>query len=332
MHAIVRLAAGMLLIAACNSQKPQTSGGSVQGRPNDTGSSTMTDSDTTQPITPPRSTLEQVKRWAPAGHNVGAVEITIPGVDVFMVTPPDGPAPPADGVRPYAIVAVAGGPGGKIHERDEVMRAAIAATRDAAALARLALLVSRKQGELLLGATTDEQRKAKVTAPAIAGNAVEFWVWTTGVGRMLERGRLDLATGAVAYGPPPVGQDDAVANAIAALAGTSVSMHAMALKTLGGACASDPKARQALLDTLAGHTRDDTRAAAADAAPACGAAGVDALIKAMEQDRSNTVRWKAATALGAIGDAKARPALEKAAKSDSPELQYAAKQALGKLK
>jgi hypothetical protein len=330
MHAIARLAAGVLLVAACNSQKPQTSGGSAQGRPN-TGSSTMSESDATPPTTPPRSTLEQVQRWAPAGHTVGAVELAVPGVDVFMVSPPSGPVP-ADGVRPYAIVAVAGGAGGKLLERDEVVRAAIGATKDAAILARLAMLVSRKQGELLLGATTDEQRKAKVTAPAIAGNAVEFWVWTTGVGRMLERGRLDLSTAAIAYGPPPVGQDDAVANAIAALAGTSISMHAMALKTLGGACASDPKARQALLDTLAGHTRDDTRAAAADASPACGAAAVDALIKAMEQDKSNTVRWKAATALGAIGDAKARPALEKAAKSDSPELQYAAKQALGKLK
>lgn len=63
-----------------------------------------------------------------------------------------------------------------------------------------------------------------------------------------------------------------------------------------------------------------------------GAAAVDALIHAMEDDKSNTVRWKAATALGAIGDTKARPALEKAAKSESPEVQYAAKQALGKLK
>jgi hypothetical protein len=33
-----------------------------------------------------------------------------------------------------------------------------------------------------------------------------------------------------------------------------------------------------------------------------------------------------------IGDAKARPALEKAAKSDSPEVSYAAKKSLGKLK
>jgi len=44
------------------------------------------------------------------------------------------------------------------------------------------------------------------------------------------------------------------------------------------------------------------------------------------------VRWKAATALGVLGDAKAGPALEKAAGSDTPEVQYAAKQALGKLK
>jgi hypothetical protein len=283
------------------------------------------------PAAPPQTTLEQVQRWAPKVHTVAPAGIAVPGIDIFMVSPPDGPVPP-DGMRPYVIVGVAGGPGSKLLERDELMRAAVAATQDATTLARLAMLVHRKQGELLTAATTDEQRKAKVTAPTVIGNAVEFWVWTTGVGRMLERGRIDLATGALDYGRPAPGQDEAIANAIAGLAGTSVSMHAMALKTLGGACASSAKAKQALLDTLARHTRDDTRAAAADAAVACGAAAVDPLIHAMEQDKSNTVRWKAATALGAIGDAKARPALEKAAKSDSPELQYAAKQALGKLK
>jgi hypothetical protein len=283
------------------------------------------------PAAPPRSTLEQVQRWAPAGHTVAPAGITVPGLDLFMVSPPDGPVP-ADGMRPYSIVGIAGGVGGKLLERDELMRAAAQATKDAPTLACLAMLVHRRQGELLTAATTDDQRKAQVAAPAIVGNTVELWVWTTGVGRMLMRGRLDLSTGALDYAQPAVGQDDAVANAIAGLAGTSASMHAMALKTLGGACASDPKAKQALLDTLAHHTRDDTRAAAAAAATACGPAAVDPLIHAMEHDQSNTVRWKAATALGVIGDAKARPALEKAAKSDSPELQYAAKQALGKLK
>lgn len=333
MHAIAPLVAGALLAAACNSKTPQASGGSALGRPNETGSSTMTtppDAPPPTPTAPPRTALEQVQRWAPAGHTVGPEALAVPGLELFRVSPPVAGIP-ADGARPYSIVAVAGGVGGKLLEREEVLRAAIAATRDAPTLARLAILVHQKQGELLLGAATDEQRKAKVTAPAIVGDAVELWIWTTGVGRMLERYRLE-ASGRLVFVPQVASADDVVAGAIASLAGTSVSMHAMALKQLAGACAADPKARQALLDALAGHAREDTRAAAADAAPACGAAAVAPLIKAMTQDGSNTVRWKAATALGAIGDAKARPALEQALKSDSPELQYAAKQALGKLK
>jgi len=194
------------------------------------------------------------------------------------------------------------------------------------------MIIHHRPGELLESAVTDEQRRAKVTAPAATGGGIDFWIWTTGVHRMLVHLRLDLATGALAAVTPGGAPADAVAKAIAALAGTSVSLHASALKTLGAACASDPKAQKALLGALAGNARDDVRAGAADAAAGCGAAAVDPLLRAMEQDKTPTVRWKAATALGAIGDARARPALEKAARGDNPELQHAAKQALGKLK
>jgi hypothetical protein len=283
------------------------------------------------PSAPPRSTLEQVQRWAPAGHTVGGAGVEVPGLDVFMVSPPDAPIPD-DGARPYAIVAVSGGAGGKLLEREEVLRAAFAATKDAAKLAELAVLVHHVEGEVLDGPQDDPQRKAGVTAPALtSGGALELWVWTTGVGRMLEHYRVD-ASGRLERIPQVVSADDAVASAVASLAGTSISSQNNAIKKLAGLCAANPKARQVLLDALAGHKRDDTRAAAADASPACGAAAIAPLIKAMEQDRSGTVRWKAAAALGAIGDAKARPALEKAAKSDSPELAAAAKLALGKLK
>lgn len=332
MHAIAAFLAGVLLAAACNS-KPQGSGTPAPSRPDDTGSSKMTPPPPDPPpTTPPKSALEQVQRWAPAGHTVGAAGVDVPGLDIFMVSPPDAPVP-ANGMRPYSIVAVAGGVGGKLIEREEVIRAAGAATQDPVKLARLAMLVLRKQGELLMGATTDDQRKAKVTAPQAIPGGIEFWIWTSGVGRMLEHYRLDLARAALEYvSPAPPSANDAVANAVTSLAGTSTSMHASALKTLAGLCATDPKAKQALLDALARHSRDDTRAAAADASAACGAAAVEPLIHAMEQDKANIVRWKAAAALGVIGDAKARPALEKAAKSDSPEVSYAAKKALGKLK
>ncbi|HWU86449.1 MAG TPA: hypothetical protein VN253_04215, partial [Kofleriaceae bacterium] len=249
MHAIVALLAGMLLAAACNSQKTQGGAGSAPDRITTTGSSTMT---SPPPATPPKTTLEQVQRWAPAGHTVGAAGIDVPGLDVFMVSPPDAPVP-ADGMRPYSIVAVQGGAGGKLLEREDVIRAAGAATQDPVKLARLAMLVFQRPGELLMGATTDAQRKAQVTAPRAIPGGIEFWVWTAGVGRTLMRGRLDPARATLEYVQPPPSTDDAVANAVAALAGTSVSMHAMALKTLAGACAADPKARQALLDALAHH-------------------------------------------------------------------------------
>jgi HEAT repeats len=331
MHVIVRLAAGALLAAACNSQQPQGSGGAAPPPPEDSGSAAMT-SPTAPPGPPlPQSTLEQVQRWAPKVHTVAPAGVTVPGIDIFMVSPPAGMVP-ADGVRSYAIVGVSGGPGGKLLEREELLRAAGAATQDASTLARLAMLVYRKEGELLATAATDEQRKVGIEAPAIVEGAVEFWVWTTGVGRTLVRGRLELATGVLDYGPPVPGQDEAVAKAIAALAGTAAAMHAPALKTLGGACASLGKARRALLGALASHPRDDTRGAAAAAAGACGSAAFDPLLQAMEHDKSAAVRSKAASALGVLGDGRARPALERAAKSGSPELQQAAKQALGKLK
>ncbi|HWO24155.1 MAG TPA: HEAT repeat domain-containing protein [Kofleriaceae bacterium] len=334
MHVIVRLAAGALLVAACNSQQPQGSGGPGPGLdpPAEPGSAAVA---APPPVAPeparPQSTLEQVQRWAPKVHTVAPAGVSVPGIDIFMVSPPAGVVS-ADGVRSYAIVGVSGGPGGKLLEREELVRAAGAAVQDAPTLARLAMLVYRKEGDLLATAATDAQRKAGVAAPAIVDGAVEFWVWTTGASRVLMRGSLELATGVLDYGPPVPGQEEAVAKALAALAGTSAAAHGPALKALGGACASHRKARRALLDALAHHARAETRAAAAAGAGACGAAAFEPLLQAMESDASVPVRAKAATALGALGDGRARPALERAAKSDSPALQQAAKQALGKLK
>src|SRR6185436_8687700 len=145
--------------------------------------------------------FDQVRRWAPAAHAVQPAAITVPGLALFKVTPP--PTVPAD-VPPYVIVGVAGSGGGKIlDDPGELMRAAAAATQDAPLLARLALLVYRKDGELLTAATTDAQRKAKVAAPAITGQALDFWVSSTGADRALVRGRLDLSAGTLDF--PPAG-------------------------------------------------------------------------------------------------------------------------------
>jgi HEAT repeat protein len=59
---------------------------------------------------------------------------------------------------------------------------------------------------------------------------------------------------------------------------------------------------------------------------------VDALIHTLEHDKAPLVRGQAANALGAIGEARARPALEKAARSDDANLAWAANHALKQLK
>jgi HEAT repeat protein len=226
---------------------------------------------------------------------------------------------------------VVGGLGGKIVEGRDLLRVVIDARSDPRTLARVALWVALREGEILETPQNDEQRKAKVVPPAVAQDVLVFWVWTSGVGRMLQQAKLDLSTGAFELAAPPVARDDAIASASTALAGTSISMQTAAIRTLGEAC-SDPKAKQALLDALANHPRDETRSAAADAAPRCGAGAVGALIHTLEHDKAPLVRGQAANALGAIGEARARPALEKAARSDDANLAWAANHALKQLK
>jgi HEAT repeat protein len=108
-------------------------------------------------------------------------------------------------------------------------------------------------------------------------------------------------------------------------------MHAPSAKTLAASC-SDPAARKALFDALAAHKTEGARVAVANALAACGDVAIDPLIRALEHDASIEVRSSAATSLGAIGNAKARPALEKAANDKEFGVQYAAKAALAKLK
>jgi len=286
-----------------------------------------------QPMTPaptkPKTTLEQVQQAYPGYHAANA-GIAVHGLELFALTT-DRPVP-LDAENLPKIVAIAGGLGSPILEGRDVTRAAIKATKDPTTLAKIALAVEQRGGELLTAPKNDEQRQAKVGPPSIAGNTLTFWLWTSGVGRMLYLARLDLSTGALELGGPPVSQDDRIAKAIEALAGTSLSMHQHAIETLAAACATDPKARQAVLDAAAHHDREETRAVAVDASPACGAAAIESLIKIMEGDAASTVRWKAAKALGEIGDAKARPALEKASNSSDPNVKSAATRALGKLK
>jgi hypothetical protein len=331
------ISASALAIAACSTHPAQGNGGpsgpTGPSDPSDDGSQTMSKPTSPQPPSaPPKTTLEQVQRWAPPGSRVSPTELKVTGVELFAVR--DDHPVPADAYSGGTLVGVVGGLGGKIVERDELVRAVIAARPDARTLAQVALSVARREGEILDAPKNDEQRKAKVAAPTITGGELVFWVWTSGVGRMLQLARLDLSTGSLDLGAPPPAagaSDDAVAQAITTLASPSVTQHGAALKTLAGAC-STPKAKQALLDALAKHPRDETRRLAALESRACGASAVDPLLHALEHDKSADVQAQAVTTLGDLGDVRARPALEKAAKSDDYGLAMIAKDALKKLK
>jgi hypothetical protein len=320
---IAVMSATALAAAACSPHQAQNSGGPPG--PADNGSQAMT-----KPTTPSASTtLEQVQQWVPHGTRVGPAQLAVTGVDLFVLR--DDKPVPADGYSSGSLVGVVGGPGGNIVENRELVRAVVDAKADAKTLARVALWVARREGEILDAPQNDEQRKAGVAPPAIAGGALVFWVWTTGVGRMLQLGKLDLVTAALDLGSPPVAQDDRIAAAIAALGGTSPGMQSSAIQTLGASCA-DAKAKQALAGALASHPSDEVRRQVALAMKSCGASAVDPLVHALEHDAAKFVRTQAARTLGEIGDARARPALEKAARSDDSSLALLAKDALTKLK
>ncbi|HEU4727924.1 MAG TPA: HEAT repeat domain-containing protein, partial [Kofleriaceae bacterium] len=266
-------------------------------------------------------------RSAAPSVRVGPAELSVPGVDLFSLIEPPAPGDEDSEVK---LVGVVGGADGKLVEGRDLMRAVADVKPDRKTLARVALAVAQRQGELLDAATTSEQRKARVRPPTITDNALTFWVWTTDVPRSLERGKVDLATGAVDIAPPPMPRDAMIARAIATLGGVSILRHPAAIRTLADAC-SDPKARQALVSALASHPRARSRMAIADQIHRCGAAAVDPLINAMEQDKAAMVRSQAAIALGRIGDSRARPSLAKAARSEDANLVWAAKNALGKI-
>ncbi|HEX3757957.1 MAG TPA: HEAT repeat domain-containing protein, partial [Kofleriaceae bacterium] len=173
--------------------------------------------------------------------------------------------------------------------------------------------------------------KAKVGPPAVTGHTLGFWVLTTDPPPQVEHGQLDLSNGLLELQPLPLPPKLAIDRAMITLGSVAVSRHLPAIRTLAAACA-DARARQALLGALASHPRIKVRAAAADEAHRCGPAAIDTLVTAMEQDKSALVRREAAGALGRIGDARARPALAKAARGEDANLAWAAGNALKKLR
>lgn len=342
---IATVTASVLAITACTPNDSKHTGaaagsgsGTAAGAPAATaGSGTAApaggsaDAPAAAPASAPATTIELVQRGAAKDAHVAPADLVVPGIELFVVTDAN---PAADGeYSGGALVGVTGGAGGKRLEHRELVQAAIAAKPDPKVLARLAMRVAQRDGdgELLEAAKTPKQRKAKVTAPAIKGGKLVFWVWTSEAPQLLERGTLDLSTAAFALEPVTVSHNAAVLTALAVLNGGAVSRYASAIDTLVGAC-GEPRPRQALLTLLSSHPRDRTRAAIANEIRGCGPAAVDPLINLMELDKAPMVRAEAAGALGRIGDPRARAALAKAARSDDANLAWAAKNALGKLK
>jgi hypothetical protein len=225
---------------------------------------------------------------------------------------------------------VAGGPGGALLEGRDLVRAVIAAKADRKVIVQAALWVAQDDGASQDKAKTPEQRTARVGPPAVTSGTLGFWVLTTDVKPQVEHGELDLSNGLLELQPLPEPAKLAIDRAMITLSSPAVSRHAAAIKTLAAACA-DSRARQALLGALASHPRVKARAAIADEAHRCGPAAVDALVTAMERDRSALVRRQAAAALGRIGDARARPALARATRGEDANLAWTAGNALKKI-
>jgi hypothetical protein len=189
------------LLAACGGDGPPKAGSA--NAPNTQSGSAMP-----APQNSPATTIEQVRRWAPKGARVvdvgargeGDLELG-PGVDVFMVTPPNQGPPVADGRAQFSVVAIAGGLGNPILEDKSAILAAVAkTTQDAQKLARVGLLVNGRDDTPLQGAANEMQRKAGVKAPAVVENAIQFWIFSGSPGRNLYQCSLDLSTGVLTVG------------------------------------------------------------------------------------------------------------------------------------
>lgn len=324
---LLRLVSASLL-AACSSHPSQGAGGAAGSgsAPVTAGGSGSASQAAAAPK--PASTIEQVQRGAPADARVAPAGVAVSGIDLFLVS--DGKPAPEDEGLPPRVVGVAGGAGGALLEGRDLVRAVIEAKADRKVIAQVALWVAQDDGAILDKAKTPEQRKARVGPPAVTGGTLGFWVLTTDPKPQVEHGQLDLSNGLLELQPLPLPPKLAIDRAMITLGSDAVSRHAAAIRTLAATCA-DTRARQALLGALASHPRIKARAAVADEAHRCGPAAVDALVNAMERDRSALVRRQAAAALGRIGDPRARPALAKAVRGEDANLAWTAGNALKKI-
>lgn len=312
-----RIAVVVLALAACKSEgkKPEPAA----------GSSAPAAIDAAVAAAKPASSLELVQAAVPKGSKIAPADVKVDGIELFAAT---SATPSDEDYEPGRLFGVAGG---KLLEGRELIKAVGETKADAKTIARIALWAYQEDGELLDKASGAEQVKAHVAAPARKGSVVKLWVFLADQPPLLERGTVDLSTGALELGPLPVKPDAMISSAIVTMQHDNVRRYPRALDLLASTCA-EPRARQALFALLSSHARERTRIAVTEVLHKCGAAAVDPLVFSMEHDKAEIVRVAAATALGRVGDGRARPALAKAARGEDANLVYAAKSALDKIK
>jgi HEAT repeat protein len=171
-----------------------------------------------------------------------------------------------------------------------------------------------------------------VQAPSLAGDVLTFYWESPGINaHELMRGTFHRTSLELRSEPVRAASGDEVAEAQRMLEGTARSMYRIAIDKL--AACSDKRAAGVLARTVQSHRDAEARGHAAEVMARChDKSSAAALIKALDSDKDSGVRWRAAATLGALGDPSAVPALTRASNDADPNVSYAAKTALGKLK
>lgn len=128
------------------------------------------------------------------------------------------------------------------------------------------------------------------------------------------------------------GESDLVIHAEELLAQDNPSLQRAAIHLLVEQCKGDARAPKVLARIAREHARPQTRGEAVQAMSRCrDADSVQAAISVLQGDGDAGVRLRAASTLGTMGDASARPALEAAIKDSHESVRATAMRALKKL-
>jgi hypothetical protein len=282
----------------------------------------------TNGATNPVSTMDRLAAWA--GPDLGVNPwhlVKVPGVELFYLA----------NTVVYRGVAVIEGSRDPIEGAVALAQVRQRGVSDPWDLAALALHFLAKGGSPLRNASEAKDQPAgiaaKVAAPQLQGNVLEFW-GRDQRGDSLLRHRVDLEAGTITSqsgAQLAAAGLDLVAEAQKLLAGTSVTRYPGAIDALVASCA-DPRAPAALNDVIRKHGNASAREWAAFQAAAChNDDTIAALVHALEKDSAASVRKNAADALGKLAASKARAALERAKRDPDVSVQGAADRALQKL-